>query len=247
LSAPRGSTPALSARDNAAAWPKFEAARRVAQAGLMTVVAIQVLQADGWQLSGVFLLVFLLNLLPAFAPPTWVALSAFTVGAPDVNPVGLALTGAAAATCGRIMLAKLSRVVSSGKLLSEDSRKNIDEIRVKIEVHRTASVFGLIAFALSPLPSNHLFIAYGLTSLNIAFAAIPFFVGRLASYSFWIFTAAAAGQRFDLGADDAAVGVGLYFIVTQLLIVPSMYLFVRLDWNALFERRRLQLRKAQKS
>jgi hypothetical protein len=213
----------------------------------MTLAALDVLQANGLQLALVFLLVFLLNVLPAFAPPTWVALSAFSVGAPDVDPFGLALTGAAAATSGRIVLAKLARLLLRGQILSEDSRRNIDEIRKKIEAHRAASAVGLTVFALSPLPSNHLFIAYGLTSLNIAFAAVPFLVGRLASYSFWIFSAGAAGRKFGLDTGDAAFGFGLYFVVTQLLIVPFMYLLVKIDWNTLFEHRRLVLRRAPKT
>lgn len=213
----------------------------------MTLAALDVLQLDGHWLAIVFLLVFLLNVLPAFAPPTWVVLSAFIVGAPEVNPFALALTGAAAATSGRIVLAKLARLLVRGHLLSGESRRNIDEIRKKIEAHRAASAVGLTVFALGPLPSNLLFIAYGLTSLNIAFAAAPFFVGRVASYSFWIFSAGAAGRRFELDAGDAAFGFGLYFIVTQLLIVPFMYLFVKIDWNALFANRRLALRRAPKS
>ena len=213
----------------------------------MTLAALQAVQADGWQLAGVFLLVFLFNILPAFAPPTWVALSAFSVGAPEVNLFGLALTGAVAATLGRIVLAKLARVVLRGRLLSEASRRNVDEIRNRIEAHRAASAVGLVLFALSPLPSNHLFIAYGLTSLRIVFAAAPFFVGRLTSYSFWIFSAGVAGRKFDLDAGDAALWFGLYFVFTQLLIVPVMYFFVKIDWNHLFEQRRLKLRAIPKN
>lgn len=213
----------------------------------MTLAALDLVRADGLNLALVFLLIFLLNMLPAFAPPTWVALSAISIGAPDVNPFGLALTGAAAATSGRIVLAKLARLLLRGHLLGDDSRTNIDEIRKKIEAHRAASAVGLIVFALSPLPSNHLFIAYGLTSLNIGFAAAPFFVGRLASYSFWIFSAGAAGRKFEIDAGDAAFGFGLYFVVTQLLLVPIMYIFVKIDWNALLEHRRLALRRAPKT
>jgi membrane protein DedA with SNARE-associated domain len=208
----------------------------------MMMAASQVIQPDGRQLAAVFLLVFLLNIVPAFAPPTWVALSAFSVSAPSVNPVALALTGAVAATLGRIVLAKLARIILRGHILSEDSRKNVDEIRKRIEAHPAASAAGLALFALSPLPSNHLFIAYGLTSLKIVFAAAPFFVGRLTSYLFWITSAGTAGRKFDLDAGDAVLGVGVYFVVTQLLIVPFMYLFVKIDWNALFEQGRLRIR-----
>lgn len=224
------------------------AGRKTDSAGdFVTLAALDMIPADSWRLAGAFLVVFLLNILPAFAPPTRMALSAFSIGAPDVNPFALALTGAVAATSGRVVLAKLSRLILRGKLLSEDSRKNIDEIRIQIEAHRAVSVIALIVFALGPLPSNHLFIAYGLTNLNIAFAAAPFFLGRLTSYSFWILSASAAGRKFDLDAGDAALGLGVYFVVTQLLIVPFMYLFVKIDWKELFHRRRLALRRAPKS
>lgn len=149
---------------------------------------------------------------------------------------------ARAATLGRIVLAKLARIILRGHVLSEDSRKNVDEIRKMIEAHPAASAAGLAFFALSPLPSNHLFIAYGVTSLKIVFAAAPFFVGRFTSYLFWIASAGVAGRKLDLDAGDAVLGVGVYFVVPQLLIVPFMYLFVKIDWNALFEQGRLRIR-----
>lgn len=213
----------------------------------MVLEVLDILRTDGFQLAGVFLIVFLLNLLPAFAPPTWIALSAVRLGAPDINPIALALTGAVAATFGRMLLAKIARIVLRGHLLGEEAKKNVDQIRTKIEAHRTASVTGLLLYSLSPLPSNHLFVAYGLTSLNISYVAAPFFAGRLASYSFWIFTAGVAGRKFDLDADDAAFSVGFYFVVTQLLIVPLIYLFVKIDWKSLFEERRLLLRRTPKA
>ena len=44
-----------------------------------------------------FLVVFALNLLPAFAPPTWVALSFFSYKFPDTDIAMLARVGATAA------------------------------------------------------------------------------------------------------------------------------------------------------
>ena len=52
-----------------------------------------------------------------------------------------------------------------------------------------------LGYSISPLPSNYLFIAYGLTSLPIAFVALPFFVGRLVSYGFWLKTASTISDR----------------------------------------------------
>lgn len=198
---------------------------------------------QAWQTSIIFLMVLLLNVIPAFAPPTWAALSLFSIGTPDIDPFALALTAAIAAASGRMILAKASRIVLRGRWLSDQSRRNVDEIRTRIESHRLMSAAGLALFALSPLPSNHLFIAYGLTSLKVAFAAIPFFVGRLASYYFWISSAMFAGRKLDVDFEDAGGWFLLYFALTQLLIIPGIYVFVRPDWAALFGRRGFRFRR----
>jgi hypothetical protein len=98
-----------------------------------------------------------------------------------------------------------------------------------------------MAFALSPLPSNYLFIAYGLTSLPILFLAVPFFVGRLLSYGFWVTTASTVGDRLNLDTFEASASFGAYFVLSQLLLVPAIYAFTRVDWHALFAQRRLKL------
>ena len=65
------------------------------------------------------------------------------------------------------------------------------------------SVF--LFYALSPLPSNFLFIAYGLTGLPLLRIALPFFIGRTATYSFFILSGAAAGRRFHIEFDRVSV------------------------------------------
>src|SRR6516165_2890820 len=112
-----------------------------------------------------FLLVFLLNVTPAFAPPTWVTLSFIGFSMPHVSVAALSLIGAAAATVGRVTLAKLSRAIVRGKFLDAPTRANIDAIKDGLG-QRRAFTFGMfLAYAFSPLPSNYLFIAYGLTTL----------------------------------------------------------------------------------
>ena len=125
-----------------------------------------------------FVVIFLLNLLPAFAPPTWTAMSFIGLTIPGIDFISLAVVAAAAATFG-ITLAKLSRAIVRQRLLSQQTRCNVDAIRHGIE-RRPITTFGtFLAYAFSPLPSNYLIIAYGLTSLPITFLALPFFVGRL--------------------------------------------------------------------
>ena len=159
---------------------------------------------------------------------------------PDVPVWGLALTGAIAATLGRVTLAKLSRSIVRGKLLDAPTRANIDAIKDGLE-NRQVFTFGMfLAYAFSPFPSNYLFIAYGLTTLRLALVAVPFFIGRLASYSFWVATGSALGDRLDMDSFDSASYMGVYFIVSQVLLFPVVYVFTRIDWRAVFEQKRLR-------
>jgi hypothetical protein len=181
-----------------------------------------------------FIVIFVLNLLPAFAPPTWTAMSFIGLTIPSIDFVPLAVVAATAATFGRVTLAKLSRAIVRQRLLSEETRYNVDAIRHGIE-GRPVMTFGtFLAYSFSPLPSNYLFIAYGLTSLPIAFLALPFFVGRLVSYAFWIKTASAIGDRLELDWFESAPYFVAYFIISQLLLIPIIYGFTRVDWHAVF-------------
>jgi hypothetical protein len=193
-----------------------------------------------------FIVVFVLNLLPAFAPPTWTALSFIGLTMPSLDFISLAVVAAAAATCGRVTLARLSRAIVRQRLLSERTRCNVDAIKLGIEGRRGTTFGTFLAYALSPLPSNYLFIAYGLTSLPVALVALPFFIARLAIYTFWLKTASAVGQRLDLDWFESAPYFLAYFILSQLLLVPVIYGFTRLDWHAALTQYRFKwLRKPQ--
>lgn len=189
-------------------------------------------------LALLFILIFGLNLIPAFAPPTWMALALVGFEFPDTGAVHLAVIGAVAATLGRLTLARLSHWLVRERLLSDAHRANIDVIKDRLE-KRTALTVGLFLFyAFSPLPSNFLFIAYGLTGLPLPRVALPFFVGRLASYTFFIVSGAAVGRRFQIDSLASGVYAGAWFIGTQVLILVALYAFTRIDWTALFDRHR---------
>jgi hypothetical protein len=101
-----------------------------------------------------FFVVFALNIVPAFAPPTWVTLSFVGLTVPSVNVVALAVVGATAATLGRVVLAKLSRLIVRRNFLSEQARLNVDALKQGIEGKKALTSTMFVAFALSPLPSN---------------------------------------------------------------------------------------------
>ena len=188
-------------------------------------------------------LIFALNLIPVFAPPTWMALAFVGFQFPQTNPWALALVGAAAATLGRLILALLSHRIVSQKLLSHAQRENICVIKQRLE-KRTALTFGIfLSYAFSPLPSNFLFIAYGLTGLSLVRVALPFFLGRCVSYAFFIFGGQAAGQRFQIDSLESTLYASGYFIVTQLAVMGALYAFTQIDWAVLIDQHRIIWRR----
>lgn len=190
----------------------------------------------------IFLLIFALNVVPVLAPPTWSVLSmvAFRLNSKFVL---LAMVGAVAATLGRMVLAKFSTVIIRQKLLSADTRVNIDSVRKQVETHHELS-FGLFLFyAFCPFPSNHLFIAYGLTALKLRLIAIPFLLGRLVSYAFLAYTASSVAQLFIYGQVTTKSFFSLYFIASQLFGLVTIYVFTKIDWQKVFSERRLSWRR----
>jgi len=189
-------------------------------------------------------IIFLLNVVPAFAPPTWMALSWIGFAHPQYNPFVIALFAAVAATAGRTVLAKLARVIIRQRFMSEASRANIEIIKEAIEGHRALTAGTFLFFAFSPIASNFLFIAYGLTTSPIRLVALPFFIGRFISYSFFVYAASAISQRLGLNGEEANSYFGAYFVASQFVFIGLVYVFTRIDWRYAVEKKRLRWLRA---
>jgi membrane protein DedA with SNARE-associated domain len=189
----------------------------------------------------IFLVVFLINVIPIFAPPTWTVLSFIAIRY-DSNIVLLAVVGAIAATLGRLVLAKLSNAIVRQKFLSADTKKNIDEVKERLESKSKLTFSLLLFYAFSPFPSNHLFIAYGLTTLKLRLIAIPFLFGRVVSYSFLAFTASSVAQLLNYESVTSKSFFSYYFVASQLFGLLVIYVFTKIDWRQAFDEKRLKWR-----
>lgn len=189
-------------------------------------------------LFAVFATVYALNTIPAFVPPTWMVLSFIGLNQPQFDPLLLAVTGAFAATFGRMTLALLSQRIIRNRLLSERSKVNIDTLKGALENRKNQTIWAFLAYSFTPLPSNYLFIAYGLTTLPIRMVAVPFFIGRLASYFFWIALVQETSRVLDI--DYFAEYLSAYFIVTQIVLLLLIYAFTRVDWKAALTERKFR-------
>jgi uncharacterized membrane protein YdjX (TVP38/TMEM64 family) len=181
----------------------------------------------------VFGIVFAINLLPAFGPPTWTVLITLRLGL-DVAAVPLVAAGALGAAGGRWALAHGSWRLRGH--LSDDRRASLEALRATVEDRPAGALAGLALFALSPVPSAQLFVAAGLTGARIGPLVLAFFSGRLVSYSVYVGAAEAAHAKLgDSLLDGLRSPAG---IAAQLAMLALLAALLKIDWRKVLGRRR---------
>jgi membrane protein YqaA with SNARE-associated domain len=177
--------------------------------------------------------VFGVNLLPAFGPPTWAVLVFFRLEF-DLRAVPMIAVGALSAAAGRFVLAHAARLFRSR--LSPRRVRSLAAAQRALLRGRARSVVGLALFALSPVPSAQLFVGAGLMSLSLLPLTAAFFGGRLVSYS--IFVGAATGARHDFGAVLLHKLTSPLGIALEVLMLAGLALLMRVDWARVIARAR---------
>lgn len=153
--------------------------------------------------------VFAVNLLPAFGPPTWAVLVFFSLQF-DLPAVPLVLGGALAAASGRYLLASGTRRLRPR--FSAARLRRLDRAQAALSADRRRTAAGLGLFALSPVPSGQLFVAAGLMTVPLLPLTAAFFAGRLVSYSIYVSAANLAADNLGdvvLDALTSPLGMGL--------------------------------------
>jgi membrane protein YqaA with SNARE-associated domain len=176
--------------------------------------------------------VFGVNLLPAFGPPTWSLLVFFRLQS-QIPAVPLVLIGALAAATGRLVLAAGSRRFRDR--LSSKRLEHLAAARDALAGGHKRAVAGLGLFALSPLPSAQLFVAAGLLAAPLVPLTAAFFAGRLVSYSLYVTAASAA--KHSLGSVVTGSLTSPIGIAIQVAMLIGLVALVRLDWAAILTAR----------
>ncbi|MFB0612782.1 hypothetical protein [Aurantiacibacter poecillastricola] len=177
-----------------------------------------------------FAVVFGINLLPAFGPPTWSIIVLFGFNT-DLPVPGIVLTGALAAALGRFTLANGFRLL--GRHVPENTRRNLAAVRAAFERKRRAGLAALALFAVSPVPSAQLFAAVGLAGVPIAPFTAAFFAGRLVSYSIYAGSAQLLAQS-TLGDTFRETLSSPWGIALQVLLLAGLVALLRIDWEKHF-------------
>ena len=178
--------------------------------------------------------VFGINLLPAFGPPTWAVLVFFRFRYGDISVVALIIGGALAAVSGRFLLARAFRAF--GRKLPAKRTESLEVLGRLLGESRGGLVSSFIFFAVAPVPSAQMFEAAGLARIRLAPILGAFFFGRLASYSLYVGAASAGHQSvsklFRKGFTSPQA------IAIQLIALAVLVVVVKVDWPSAIDKLR---------
>jgi len=171
-------------------------------------------------------LVLGINLLPAFAPPTWIILVFYKLNT-DMNTIAIVLLGVTASASGRYLLAAGTRALR-GKLKGE-YLENLEHLRKRLSRGRKGYIFYFLFFVLAPIPSAQLFEAAALMGTPLIPITIAFMVGRTISYSLYVFGASTvkthAMSRVLIDSIKSPWGIAI-----QVACLIALYFLVKIDW-----------------
>ena len=181
----------------------------------------------------VFIIIFVLSIIPILTPPTWiVVISAYSLN-DQLNLILLSVVGATAAITGRLILLQLSTI---GRRAINDRRKSsLEKLRKYLEKTRYGYLIGTLIFALLPLPSNMLFISYGLINAKSISIVVGFWIGRFLAYIMMIFV---SQYFFNSFTEILNSDIQTLLVLNIAGIVMTVFMLL-IDWNILFSTHKL--------
>lgn len=186
---------------------------------------------------GIFFLLIAMNASPILMPPTWIVLSSFYVIDPTLDIFALSTIGATGALIGRVILMYISRFFR--RFIGTERQSNLDQLANFLKKKKYGFFSASFIFAITPLPSNLLFMAYGIMRVrNIALFA-GFWTGRAIAYYVMISISSVTLKPFLELFDDSLVGI----LVTDILSITTIVIFACINWNKLITMRKLEFVK----
>ncbi|MGY5148058.1 MAG: hypothetical protein ACW9W4_08675 [Candidatus Nitrosopumilus sp. bin_7KS] len=186
---------------------------------------------------GIFLVLIGVNAAPILMPPSWIILTSFYLLDPTLNIVILAMVGATGATIGRFVLKQISVVFR--RFVAEEQKSNLDVIGNYLNNKRYGYLIASFLFGATPLPSNMLFIAYGLMRAKSLGIYVGFWFGRVISYIVMIYFGNAVLTPFLELFEDRLTAILLIDGAGIGLIV----LFASINWTLLITKRKIKFVK----
>lgn len=186
---------------------------------------------------GIFLLLVGINASPILMPPSWIVLASFYTVNPELNILGLALVGATGSLIGRIILMYISRLFR--KFMGPERKSSLERLDQFIK-NKKYGFFSLsFLFALTPLPSNMLFMAYGIMEAKSLGIFVGFWAGRAIAYYVMISISNVTLKRFIELFHNSLAGI----LVTDVGSLVLIVLFASVNWTKLITTRKLEFVK----
>jgi membrane protein DedA with SNARE-associated domain len=182
---------------------------------------------------GIFLLLIAMNTSPILMPPTWIVLSSFYTIDPTFNILALSIVGATGALIGRIILMFISRFFR--RFMGTERKLSLDILADFLKKKKYGYFSASFLFAITPLPSNLLFMAYGIMrAKNISLFA-GFWIGRAIAYYIMISISTVTLKPFLELFDDSLTGI----LVADISSIVMIVIFACINWNKLITEKKL--------
>jgi len=186
---------------------------------------------------GIFFLLVAINASPILMPPTWIVLSSFYTLDPSLNILALSIVGATGALIGRIILMCISRFFR--RFIGTERKSNLDLLADFLKKKKYGYFSASFIFAMTPLPSNLLFMAYGIMRVKNISLFLGFWLGRALAYYVMISISTLTLKPFLELFDDSLVGV----LVTDISSIILLVIFACINWNKLITTKKLEFVK----
>ena len=186
---------------------------------------------------GIFLILIGINAAPILMPPSWIVLTSFYLLDPNLNVIILAVVGATGATIGRFFLKKISGYFR--RFVAEEQKSNLDIIGDYLNRKKYGYVIASFLFGATPLPSNMLFITYGLMRAKSIGIYIGFWFGRVISYIIMIYFGNAVLTPFLEIFEDRLTGI----LLIDGIGIGVIVIFASINWTVLITQRKIKFVK----
>jgi membrane protein YqaA with SNARE-associated domain len=186
---------------------------------------------------GIFFALIGVNMSPILMPPSWIVLTSFYLLDPTLNIVFLAMVGATGATIGRYFLKKISGLFR--KFVGEEQKSNLDIIGNYLNKKKYGYVIASFLFAATPLPSNVLFITYGLMRAKSIGIYVGFWFGRVISYIVMIYFGNAVLRPFLEMFEDRLTGI----LLIDGVGIGMIIIFASINWTVLITEKKIKFVK----
>ncbi|MFQ5941405.1 MAG: hypothetical protein ACE5KA_06895 [Nitrososphaerales archaeon] len=188
---------------------------------------------ESWSYWGILVLLLGMNISPVLMPPSWLVLASFYVAYPSLDPLYLSFIGATGATAGRFLLTYISSI--GRRFISEQRKTSLDTIGKYLKSKRYGYFLISFIFAIGPLPSNVLFITYGIIKARTVGMFAGFWLGRVVAYFVMISISPVVFRPFIDLFTNQIYGIILFDSIGIL----SVLVFASIDWQKLIIDRKL--------